>query len=399
MKSTNYRSTILACFIGYIVQAITINFAPLLYVTFQNQYALTIPQISSLIAVCFTVQLATDAFAAKFSDKMNPRATVVSANVIAAVGIAGLGILPELLPPYAGLLIAVILSGTGSGLVEVMVSPIVEACPTKRKSAMMSLLHSFYCWGQAAVALLSSLFFITVGIDHWQSLALLWALIPLGNAILFSMVPLVLPESGKEGGKQNAFVRSPLFWVLVAVMLCAGASEMAMSQWASGFAESALGVSKTVGDIMGPFLFAFLMGSSRVFYAKFSTRIRLSKFMIASGVLCIVSYLIAALAPHPIVALIGCGLCGLSVGVLWPGGLSNAAGMLPHGGVSMFAMLALAGDLGCLAGPTVVGSLSELFGGDLRLSFLFAIFFPLLLIVSLVYLTVKKKKKREPRQA
>ena len=330
---------------------------------------------------------------------MNPRVTVVTANVLAAVGIAGLGIFPELLPPYAGLLIAVILSGTGSGLVEVMVSPIVEACPTKRKSSMMSLLHSFYCWGQAAVALWSSLFFITVGIKHWQYLALLWALIPLGNAILFSMVPLVLPESGKEGGKQNAFVRSPLFWVLVAVMLCAGASEMAMSQWASGFAESALGVSKTVGDILGPFLFAFLMGSSRVFYAKFSTRIRLSKFMIASGVLCILSYLIAALAPHPIVALVGCGLCGLSVGVLWPGGLSNAAGMLPRGGVSMFAMLALAGDLGCLAGPTVVGSLSELFGGDLRLSFLFAIFFPLLLIVSLVYLTVQKKKKRKPRQA
>lgn len=399
MNNVNYKPTILACFIGYIVQAITINFSPLLYVTFQNRYALSLSQISSLIAVCFAVQLATDAFAAKFSDKMNPRVTVVTANVLAAVGIAGLGFLPEILPPYAGLLLAIIISGAGSGLVEVMVSPIVEACPTKHKAAMMSLLHSFYCWGQAAVALLSSLFFMTADIDNWQILAVLWALIPLGNAILFAFVPIVVPETGKEGSKKIPFVKNPLFWVLIAVMLCAGASEMAMSQWASSFAESALGVSKTVGDIMGPFLFAVLMGSSRVFYAKFSARMSLSKFMIASGVLCILSYLIAALSPHPIFALIGCGLCGLAVGIMWPGGLSTAAGMLPRGGVSMFAILALAGDFGCLAGPTIVGTLSELFGGNLRLSFLIAILFPLLLILALVFLTAHKRRKRSETNA
>lgn len=395
MKPINYKPTILACFIGYIVQALTINFTPLLYVTFGTQYSLSIAQISSLIAVCFIVQLMADALAAKFSDRMNPRVTVVSANALAAVGIAGLGILPEILPPYLGLLLATILSGTGSGLVEVMVSPVVEACPTKRKSAMMSLLHSFYCWGQALVVLLSNVFFMTAGIGDWSILAYLWALIPFGNAILFAIVPLPDTQTGKEDGARRAFVKNPIFWALIAVMLCAGASEMAMSQWASSFAESALGVNKTVGDIMGPFLFAVLMGFSRVFYAKFSTKISLSKFMIASGALCILTYLAAAFAPHPIVALIGCAICGLAVGIMWPGGLSTAAGMLHNGGVSMFAILALAGDLGCLAGPTIVGALSDLLGGDLRLSFVFALVFPLLLIVALLYLAAQKKKIKQ----
>ena len=393
MSQPNYKPTIFACFIGYVVQALTINFSPLLYITFQNNYGMSIPQISSLIAVCFAVQLLTDAFAAKFSSKMNPRATVVVANGLAAVGIAGMGILPEILPPYVGLLVAIILSGTGSGLVEVMVSPIVEACPTKRKAAMMSLLHSFYCWGQAAVVLLSNVFFLTIGIEKWKLLALLWALIPLCNAILFLFVPLAPLDSDVAASQKKTFFKTPVFWVLIAVMACAGASEMAMSQWASGFAEAALGVSKTVGDIMGPFLFAVLMGASRVFYAKFSKKISLSKFMLISSALCILSYLLAAVSPSPILSLIGCAVCGLSVGIMWPGGLSTAAGLLSNGGVALFASLALAGDLGCLAGPTIVGGLTALFGGNFRLSFLFAILFPLLLIVSLLFLNVYKKKK------
>ncbi len=392
MKPINYKPTILACFIGYTVQAITINFAPLLYVTFGNEFGLSISQISALIAVCFLVQLMTDAFAAKFSDKLNPRITVVGANLLAAIGIAGMGFFPMILPPYAGLLLATVLSGTGSGFVEVMVSPIVEACPTKRKSAMMSLLHSFYCWGQALVALLSNLFFVSIGISDWRILAIGWALIPFGNAILFACVPLPVPESGKENGNLK-FTHTRMFWALVAVMLCAGASEMAMAQWASSFAESALGISKTLGDIAGPFLFAVLMGSARVLYAKFSTHVSLRRLMIVGGVLCMLSYLLAAVAPHPFLALAGCALCGLAVGIMWPGGLSMAAGTLPHGGVAMFALLALAGDLGCLTGPTAVGAITDLIGGDLRLSFLFALFFPMFLIVALLYLSAQKKKQ------
>jgi len=256
----------------------------------------------------------------------------------------------------------------------------------------MSLLHSFYCWGQASVALLSTLFFATVGIGSWRLLALLWAIIPFWNAVLFAFVPISLPPSGKDS-TGRAFFKNKMFWLLIAVMLCAGASEMAMSQWASSFAESALGISKTVGDLLGPCMFAILMGCARVFYAKFSTRISLRRFMIASGGLCIASYLVAALAPHPIVALIGCALCGLSVGIMWPGGLSMAAGRLPMGGVSMFAFLALAGDLGCLSGPTAVGHLSALFGGDIRAALLTAVIFPLLLIVALLGLPKKPKQK------
>lgn len=391
MKPINYRPTIFACFIGYVVQALTINFTPLLYIQFQTEYGLSVPQISVLIGVCFTVQLLTDALAAKFSDKMNPRLTVVCANALAAVGIAGLNFLPRLLDPFTGLLIAIILSGAGSGLVEVMISPIVEACPTKRKSAMMSLLHSFYCWGHAAVTLLSGLFFATVGIGSWKTLALLWALIPLTNAILFIFVPIATPDTGKESESGRSFIKTPIFWVLVAIMLCAGASEMAMGQWASTFAELALN-DKALGDLFGPFLFAILMGTSRILYAKFSTRISLSKTMLTGGILCLISYLIASLAPTPAISLLGCALCGLAVGVMWPGGLSTASGFLPHGGISMFALLALAGDLGCLSGPTLVGALSEAVGGEIKFSFLFASAFPLLLMAALFYLRIYKKK-------
>ena len=387
-----YKATLIASFTGYVVQAITINFSPLLYLTFQTTYDLSIPQISSLIAVCFAIQMITDALAAKFADKLHPRATTISAHLLAAIGIGGFGFFPDIMTPYVGLLVAILLSGMGSGLVEVMISPIVEACPTKHKSAAMSLLHSFYCWGQASVALFSTLFFAVAGIDNWRILALLWAIIPLWNAILFAFVPITLPPSGKDGAGRT-FFKNKMFWLLIAVMLCAGASEMAMSQWASSFAESALGISKTVGDLLGPCMFAVLMGCARVFYAKFSTKISLRKFMIASGGLCIGSYLLAALAPHPIVALIGCALCGLSVGIMWPGGLSMAAGKLPLGGVSMFAFLALAGDLGCLSGPTAVGHLSAIFGGDIRAALLTAIIFPLLLIVSLLGLPKKQAKK------
>ena len=395
MKNVNYKPTILACFIGYVVQAINITFAPLLYITFQNQYSLTLSKISLLIAVCFSVQLLIDAMAVKFSDKMNPRATVICANLLAALGIAGLGIFPLFLPPFLGLLLGTVLSNIGSGLVEVMVSPIVEDCPTKRKSAMMSLLHSFYCWGHAAVVLLSSLFFVTASVENWAILAILWALIPFFNTLLFIFVPLPKISTGKGDSKNGSFLKTPIFWAVVVVMLCAGASEMSMAQWASSFAEPLLNGNKTLGDLLGPFLFAVLMGSARVLYAKFSAKISLGKTMIIGGIACLACFLLVSLSPNPIVAMMGCAICGLSVGIMWPGGLSTAAGFLPNGGISMFALLALAGDIGCLSGPTIVGKLSEAVGGDLRVSFLFATAFPVGLVLALLYLRHCKKKLKK----
>ena len=393
----SYKSTISAGFVGYATQALTINFPPLLYVTFGLQFGLSLTAISSLIAVCFFVQLAVDFIAAVFSDKMKVRLFITLAHILTATGIAGLGLFPFIMPPYAGLMLATIISSIGSGLVEVLITPIVEACPTppKKKSSYMSLLHSFYCWGQAVVILFSTLYFSFVGIEYWRILSIIWAIIPISGAILFCIVPLYPLPKNEPDKNGRVYFSNKIFWVIGIMMLVSGAAEMTMAQWAAAFAEEGLRVSRELGNLLGPFVFAVLMGSARVFYAKFSAKISLKKFILFSAVLCIVSYLTAAFSPLPIVSLLACGICGLSVGVLWPGNISNAAGMIPNGGTSMFALLALLGDFGCMIGPSIAGSVADRFGGDIRISFVISAIFPVILLVSIIYLiNYAKKEKR-----
>ncbi|HIU74632.1 MAG TPA: MFS transporter [Candidatus Pelethocola excrementipullorum] len=383
--SDNYNHTIRACYVGYITQAIVNNFIPLLFLTFQKSYSIPLTQITLLVTLNFVVQLVVDILAAKFVDKIGYRISVIAAHLFCAAGLVGLGILPDLMPnPLSGLILAVCCYAVGGGMIEVLISPIVEACPTERKSAVMSLLHSFYCWGSVAVVLLSTIYFTVVGIENWRVMAILWAIIPLANAFVFTKVPiLTLMEEGEGMGIRQLF-NMKLFWVFAMLMVCAGASEQAMSQWASAFAESGLKVSKTVGDLAGPCLFSILMGTSRVFYAKYSEKVELMSFMKGSAVLCIVSYLLACFSPIPILALLGCGLCGLSVGIMWPGTFSLASAACPKGGTAMFAMFALFGDLGCSLGPTIVGTISGQLGGNLKSGLLFAIVFPVLMIIGVV---------------
>ena len=383
--SDNYNHTIRACYVGYITQAIVNNFIPLLFLTFQKSYSIPLTQITLLVTLNFVVQLVVDILAAKFVDKIGYRISVIAAHLFCAAGLVGLGILPDLMPnPLSGLILAVCCYAVGGGMIEVLISPIVEACPTERKSAVMSLLHSFYCWGSVAVVLLSTIYFTVVGIENWRVMAILWAIIPLANAFVFTKVPiLTLMEEGEGMGIRQLF-NMKLFWVFAMLMVCAGASEQAMSQWASAFAESGLKVSKTVGDLAGPCLFSILMGTSRVFYAKYSEKVELMSFMKGSAVLCIVSYLLACFSPVPILALLGCGLCGLSVGIMWPGTFSLASAACPKGGTAMFAMFALFGDLGCSLGPTIVGTISGQLGGNLKSGLLFAIVFPVLMIIGVV---------------
>lgn len=406
----NSGHTVKASYIGYLTQAITINFSSLLFVNFEAQYGISLSKISLLIAVSFLTQLLGDAFEAKFSAHLNTRVCVVLAHVCAVVGMTGFAWLPDLLPdPFVGLMICVIISAIGGGIIEVLISPIVEACPTKEKSAAMSLLHSFYCWGLAGVVILSTLFFHFVGIEHWQILACLWAIIPAIGAVAFCFVPIYeLPEEDSEntpaeteGHRSRSLLRSGIFWCFFIIMFCAGAAEQAMSQWASAFAESGLGVSKSLGDLLGPCAFALFMGCTRLFYAKASAKLNLVRFITASSVLCIVAYLITALAPVPLVSLIGCALCGLSVGVMWPGTYSLATVKIPYGGVRMFALLAMAGDIGCLVGPTAAGWIADLCGNNLKVSFVISTIFPLLIIIlcRAIYKTSggKKKKNTENR--
>ena len=380
-----WRHTQYASYLGYITQAIVNNLAPLLFLIFQEVYRIPLEQITLLLTVNFCVQLSVDMLSTRFVDKIGYRPCIVAAHFFAAAGLAGLGVFPRLLPdPFVGLLAAVFLYAIGGGLIEVLVSPIVEACPTENKASVMSLLHSFYCWGSVGVILLSTLFLGAFGKSAWTVLALLWALLPMFNAFWFWRVPIArLTEEGEALPLGKLFSQK-LFWIFAALMVAAGACELSMSQWASAFAESGLGVSKTVGDLAGPCFFAVLMGCARVVYAKVGHKLNLLNAQWMCGLLCVAAYLLAALSPVPVLALLGCGLCGFSVGILWPGTFSVAARYLPKGGTAMFALLALFGDLGCTGGPTLVGFVSGAFGGELKMGLLAAVVFPVFLILAVL---------------
>lgn len=392
-----YQSTMRACFVGYIVQAIVNNFLPLLFVTLQAEYSIPLSKITLLITINFVLQLGIDLASAVFIDKIGYRAAAVAAHVFAAAGMVLLPVLPGLLPDaFVGLLIAVMVYAVGGGLLEVLVSPIVEACPTPNKEKAMSLLHSFYCWGSVGVIGLSTLFFTVFGIHNWRIMALIWALVPAANAIVFTRVPIASLNDVQAGGLTiSRLFKNKLFWLMCLLMLCAGASELSVSQWASAFAESGLGVSKTVGDLAGPMLFAIFMGLSRLFYGKFGHKVQLETFMLLSGVLCCVSYLMISLTAQPLFGFLGCALCGLSVGILWPGTFSLTAAGVKGGGTAMFALMALFGDLGCTLGPSVVGFVSDRAGGTLKTGILVSGIFPLILSAGIVLLLVRKKKKQK----
>ncbi len=380
-----YKNTLISCFIGYIVQAISVNFLPLLFVFFQDTYQVSLGQLTALITVHFGVQLLVDATASLYVDKLGYRPCIVAAHAFSAVGLFLLTILPDLMDPFAGICTAVFIYGIGSGLIEVMISPITESCPTDNKETAMQLLHSFYCWGHMAVVLLSTGFFALFGIENWRMMARLWMLIPIVNGILFCLVPLqpLIPE-GEKGMGLGQLLKSKLFWLLMVMMICAGAAELGIAQWASAFAERGLHVSKTVGDLAGPTAFAFLMGIVRAIYAKFGDKIDLGKAIVVSCVLCMLSYLMIALFASPVVNLIACGLCGISVSLLWPGTLSRAAVALKGGGTAMFAWLAVGGDMGCALGPLVVGMIADGAGGDLRVGMAAGIAFPVIMLLSLL---------------
>lgn len=385
MKKNNYQLTMYACFVGYIVQAIVNNFLPLLFVTFQKTYSIPLTQITLLITLNFGIQLVIDMLSAGFVDKIGYRASTIIAHVCSAAGLVLLTILPEAFPdPFAGILIAVFIYAIGGGLIEVLISPILEACPTDNKEKAMSLLHSFYCWGHVGVVLISTLFFTLFGIENWKILAVCWAVVPAVNIILFAKAPIYsLHEEGETGLTLKQLFTRKVFWVMMLMMLCAGASEQAVSQWASTFAEQGLGVSKTIGDLAGPMSFAALMGLSRLLYGKFGDRLDLDKFMRMSCLLCIAAYLCISLVPLPAVGLVGCAVCGFSVGIMWPGTFSKASAAVKGGGTALFAMLALAGDVGCSGGPTLAGFISGCFNGELRAGILAAIVFPVLLLVGI----------------
>mgnify|MGYP000011088602 CR=1 FL=1 len=389
----SYTHTKVACYLGYVTQALANNFAPLLFLIFRDSLGVSLGQVTVLIAVNFGVQLLTDVIASGIADRIGYRPCMIAAHIFAACGIAGLAFLPFIMPPFAGLLVAVVLYACGGGLIEVIISPLVEACPSKNKSAEMSLLHSFYCWGSVAVIAATTLFINGAGEGYWRIAAISWALLPLANAIYFIFVPIRQLCEKSERMPVKKLLTNGRMWLFVIAIFAAGAAELSMSQWASAFAESGLGIPKWAGDIAGPCLFAALMGTARLLGSVFGKRLPLKACLLASGSLCICCYLAAALSPFPVFALAGCALCGFSVGLMWPGIFSISAAELPAGGTAMFALLAVAGDLGGLAGPSAVGAVADGMGGSLQGGILLGVSFPALFVVCMLVMTMIGKRK------
>lgn len=395
MTALNYQKTKIACYLGFITQAISANFAPLLFLKFHHDYQISLGNIAWISTCFFFTQLLIDLFCAKFVDRIGYRVCVVASEVCSASGLIGLAFLPEILPnPLAGILCSVILYAMGSGLIEVLCSPIIEACPFDNKEATMSLLHSFYCWGAVGTILISTIFFLIFGIENWKWLAVLWAIIPIVNIYNFATCPIEYLVDEENGMKVTELFRKPLFWIAICLMICSGASELAMAQWASAYAEAALGLSKTIGDLAGPCMFAVAMGISRVIFGKYGERIDLMKFMASSGILCVICYFLTALSSNPILGLIGCIVCGFSVGIMWPGTISISSKEFPMGGTAMFALLAMAGDLGGSIGPGIVGRVTQSAGNNIQVGMGVGLVFPFILLIMLFILYTKKKFRR-----
>ena len=396
IKQKNYKKTLIACNLGFVTQAISANYAPLLFLTFKGTYGISLENIALIPFVFYFTQLLVDFAATKFADKIGYRTCVVASQLLSSIGLILMAALPEIAPiPFIGILISVVLYAIGSGLIEVLVSPIVEACPFENKDGMMSLLHSFYCWGAMGVILGSTVFFTLFGIENWKLLTFIWALIPLYNTFNFINCPIErLVEDGKSMSIRQ-LLGVPVFWLMIILMICAGASEATMSQWTSAFTESALGVSKTVGDLAGPCMFAMFMGISRMLYGKMSNKLDLTKTMLLCAMLCVLCYLLASLSASSVLGLTGCALCGLAVGIMWPGTISISSQKCPRGGTAMFAFLALAGDLDAAVSPTMVGRFSEIAGGNLKVGLFTATIFPIVLTLGLIFLNRKVKLKME----
>lgn len=375
------------------MQAIVCNFAPLLFVSWEKEFNISLPQLTTIVTLTFFTQIVIDLLSAKFADKIGYKKCLFGAHLFSGIGFLLLAILPYALPnPFVGIVISVVLYSVGSGLLEVLVSPVVESCPSDNKAGAMSLLHSFYCWGTVGVIALSTIFFAVFGRENWRILTVVWAVFAILNGIFFCLVPIIEPKDEQAEKKSNSLFKNKIFMIAIVLMICSGAAELAMSQWASTFAETALGVSKTVGDLAGPMAFAVLMGSGRILFSRLSKTIDNGKYLIASAVLCILSYLLACLSPNAIISLIGCALCGLSVSAMWPGTISMSTRAMPNISTAMFAFLAVAGDIGCTSGPTLIGWLTDAVGGDLKKGLLFAIIFPVIMILAMLLMRKESKK-------
>lgn len=390
MKS-KYTVTKITCYIGYVVQAVINNFLPILFIVFQDIYGLGYEKLARLIAVNFITQIITDFLTPKIVNKIGYRKAIILCQAAATTGLLMLGILPRFVSNvYPVIIFSIIVYAFGSGLIEVLFSPVIEHLPIDNKSGNMSLLHSFYCWGQAFTIIVTTALVSFFGYKGWANIPLVWAVLPFIDMLLFIKAPIVEPkEDEKEQGFKELF-KNRKFKLYMLMMLCAGASEIAMAEWASMFAQQSLGVSKVIGDLTGPCLFAIFMGLGRIWYAAVSNKISFTKAIIVLNSICAVCYLGVAFCKISVLALVFCAVCGFTVSISWPGIYSLGAETFPKGNAVMYSTFALCGDMGCCLGPWVLGFVAEFFG--LNAGFAVATVFPITMVATALLVNKKDCK-------
>ena len=389
--SAKYIPTKIACYIGYIVQAVVNNFLPILFIAFNNIYGLGYEELARLMVFNFATQMVVDFITPKIVSKVGYKTGAVLSQLTAALGLFLLGVLPRIMDTYTGIILSIIIYAFGSGLMEVLISPIVEMLPTSDKSGNMSLLHSFYCWGQAFTIIVTTILVMIFGYSRWANIPMLWAIIPFFNTLFFIKVPVIEPSIKTEKFKLKHLIKDQKFLIYMVMMLCAGASEIAMAEWASMFAQQALGISKVIGDLLGPCAFAIFMGTGRIWYAAVSKKLDFSKTLIVLSILCFICYIVVAVCEIPLVALIFCAVCGFTVSISWPGIYSEGAREFPEGSSVMYSVFAMCGDTGCCLGPWVLGIVADSAG--LNMGFLSASSFSVIMILAVLLLRKKRLEK------
>ncbi|MCQ2477954.1 MAG: MFS transporter [Clostridia bacterium] len=388
----NLKQTKLACYIGYIVQAIINNFLPILFIVFQTNLDLTYEQLGRIVFINFFTQLLSDAVTPSVVKRIGYKGCAVLCHIFVTTGLIMLTVLTGIMSnTYLALIISVVVYAFGSGMIEVVISPIMELLPTENKAKNMAFLHSFYCWGQTFTVAVTTFMVLLLGYGNWRFIPLVWAIVPLFNTVLFLKVTVIEPNEVK-GSFSNRNFLSKEFICFIIFMICAGASEISMASFASVFAQNALGVSKLTGDLLGPCSFAVCMGIGRVLYGAFSDKISIKKALILNNILCVICYLTVAFTNINFLSLVFCALCGFSVSLLWPGTYSLAAKRFGGGNTVMFSIFALCGDIGCSAGPWLLGYIADV-SGSLKKGFAVCTVFPLVMILAALTLIKEKDCK------
>ena len=386
-----YLPTKIASYVGFVVQAVINNFLPILFIVFQNVYGLSYEKLARIIVFNFATQIIVDMCVPKIISALGYRKCAVMCQGLAALGLMMLGILPNIMEnTYFAIIMSVMVYAFGSGLMEVALSPLVEGLPSKNKRGSMAILHSFYCWGQAFTVIVTTALVLGFGFKNWTYVPLVWASIPFFNMFAFLKVPIIEPDKTEKRDGLLNLLRNDKFRLYMIMMLCAGAAEVAMAQWASLFAQNALGVSKVVGDLAGPCAFAVFMGTGRIWYALAAKKVSFKKTIIVMSIGACICYMMVAICNVAAVSLVFCAICGFTVSIAWPGIYSAGAVAFPKASAVMYSVFAMCGDTGCALGPWLIGIIADNLG--LNIGFAAASIFPIGMILSAVLLLKKDCK-------